>query len=589
MLKYVCTGILGILGLFSSLVIANTGDEEDISNGKNNSEIVSADNVEAPAVTEESADQTCAPFAGEHTKISDSKDTRIKSGLFNGLEGKRIRNIEFNTISVFDPNEPGDDHRLYLWLNNLHINTRPNVIRDQLLFRQGDPLDTSLVEESERILRTRDYLTNAYIVPITVCDEQVDLRVVTQDSWAIEPQFSVTRESEDTKTSIGLSDGNILGTGNNLTISYAESEERNLIGYDLKSPHVFGTQISTRFYYADTSDGRNSVVKIEKPFYALSTEWAGGLYSEDLVLRDIIRYRDEEINEYHHFSRYNNVYLGKGVDITNEYTQRWLTGFSHEEHEFTSVEETLLEIPLNRKIVYPWVEYQFVENRYGVFKNIRQIQRPEDIGLGQNVRLRVGYASKGMDNDDDVVRVIGNYTYALDVNDVHFLELGMEFNGHHYSTLDKMNSQILGTNFSYNFFRDEKNRWFVSASYFQGHDLAQYEELTVGDITGLRGYPTDYQRGNRRYIFTIERRYFSDIHLFNLVRMGAVVFFDMGKAWGLAEYGESPTLSDAGFGLRFSSSRVKIGSVARIDIATPLTDKNGISEYQVTIKVDKKF
>lgn len=567
MLKSVCFGALWIVWILPLAAYGNSGNESEL----------------------DADDSSCTPFAGTRKKVADSRNTRIKSGLFDNLAGKRIRHIKFKTISVFDPDEPGDDRRLYMWLNKLHINTRPGVIRNQLLFSEGDSLDILLVEESERILRTRDYLTNAYIVPVTVCSAQVDLMVVTQDSWAIEPQFSVTRESEDTQTGFGIADGNILGSGNSLTISYAESERRNLVGYDLASPHVFGTQISTRFYYADTTDGRNSIVKIDKPFYSLNTEWSGGIYAEDLVQKDSIRYRDDEINEYHHFSRLNEFYLGRATDIEKDHTQRWLIGFSHEEREFTPTDETLLEIPLDRKILYPWIEYQFLENRYGVFKNINQIQRPEDIALGHNLRLRLGYGSSSLDNDDDVVRLTGKYFYTLDINDLHFFEMGFQVNGYHYSSLDYMSSQILGSNLSYNYFQDEKNRWYASVSYFQGHDLAQYEELTVGDITGMRGYPTDYQRGNRRYVLTLERRYFSDIHLFNIVRMGAVVFFDMGKAWGLAEYGETPLLSDVGFGLRFTSSRVKIGSVARIDVAMPLNDKSGISEYQVTIGVDKKF
>lgn len=578
MLKYFSVGILLSLWLLHPMVYADSGSQAEISNDV--SEPVD------PAVLE---DKSCVPFSGAHKKIAESRNTRIQSGLFDGLENKRIRNIQFKTISVFDPDEPGDDHRLYLWFNKLHFNTRPHVISNQLLFKNGDNLNIHLVEESERILRTRDYLTNAYIVPITVCSEQVDLLVVTQDAWAIEPQFSVSRESEDTKTGFGIADGNILGTGNSLTVSYAESDERNLVGYDLASPHLLGTQVATRLYYADTSDGRNSIVKIAKPFYALSTKWAGGLYAEELVLRDSIRYRDEEINEYHHFSRFNEYYLGAATDIAQGHTQRWLGGISHEQHEFTPTDGTLMDIPTNSNITYPWIEYQFVENRYGVFKNINQIQRPEDIALGQSIRFRLGYAPTSFNNDDDVIRVISNYAYTLDVNDIHFFKIGMEFNGHQYSTLDDMNSQILGSSISYNYFQDEKNRWYASATYFQGHDLAQYEELTVGDISGLRGYPTDYQRGNRSYVITLERRYFSDIHLFNILRLGTVVFFDMGKAWGLAEYGESPLLMDVGFGLRFTSSRVKIGSVAHIDIAAPLTDKDGIKGYQVTIGVDKKF
>jgi hemolysin activation/secretion protein len=127
--------------------------------------------------------------------------------------------------------------------------------------------------------------------------------------------------------------------------------------------------------------------------------------------------------------------------------------------------------------------------------------------------------------------------------------------------------------------------------YEVGQDLAQYEELTVGDITGLRGYPTDYQRGDERYVFTVERRYFTDMHIFNLLRVGAVVFFDMGKAWGVEQYGYSPLLSNVGFGLRLSSSKVRIGNVVHIDIATPTFARNepGVGKYQLTVGAQSRF
>lgn len=125
--------------------------------------------------------------------------------------------------------------------------------------------------------------------------------------------------------------------------------------------------------------------------------------------------------------------------------------------------------------------------------------------------------------------------------------------------------------------------------YDLGQDLAQYEELTLGDITGLRGYPTDFQRGDESYVFTLEHRYFSDLHIFNLMRLGAVAFIDVGKAWGIEEYGYSPLLSNFGVGLRLSSSKVRIGNVVHIDIATPMTARDGVDKYQLTIGAKQRF
>ncbi|RYZ93352.1 MAG: hypothetical protein EOO68_21840, partial [Moraxellaceae bacterium] len=139
------------------------------------------------------------------------------------------------------------------------------------------------------------------------------------------------------------------------------------------------------------------------------------------------------------------------------------------------------------------------------------------------------------------------------------------------------------------YLQDEKNRWYARVEFGVGENLPQYKELTVGDINGLRGYPTDYLRGDKRYVFSLERRYFSDIHIFNLLRVGGVVFFDAGKAWGLPNEPESPLLSDVGIGLRFSSTKVRIGNVIHIDVAMPTKSQDGLSKYQLTIGAFERF
>lgn len=536
-------------------------------------------------------DPSCKSFYGQREKVADAKDSRIDSKLFDGLDDKYIRTIQFNTLSVFDENDPNENNWLYLSLNKLHINTRPNVVRAQLLFAEGELLNIKKVQESERILRRRPYLTNAYIVPVTVCADQLDIMVVTQDAWALEPQLSLSKESEGTKSGFAIADGNIFGTGNSLTIGYEENTQRNLISYDFSNPHIFNSQIATRIYYADTSDGRDTIFDISHPFYSLQTPWAAGFYTQDVTLEEPIRHMDEQINEFRHQTMHNRIYFGVATDVTPTHTQRWLVGISNEEDNFFVSNETLQAIPEQRKAVYPWIEYQYLENRYGVFKNVNQIQRPEDIALGQNLSFRLGYAGTQFDNPDDVIRYIGNYSNIMDFDSQHIFETTFELDGRHHSSDKGIDSTVAGINLTYNYFQDEKRRWYLGFRYDIGQDLAQYEELTVGDITGLRGYPTDYQRGDKRYVFTIERRYFTDMHIFNLMRVGAVAFFDMGKAWGIEQYGYSPLLSNVGFGLRLSSSKVRIGNVVHVDIATPISARNepGVGKYQLTVGAQSKF
>src|SRR5687768_10371602 len=136
-------------------------------------------NAESPASAE--TDPSCENFYGnleQLQQVDKAKNTRIDSHLFDNLEGKQIRNIQFNSLSIFDKDNPKETNALYMTLNKLHINTRPHVIRAQLLFREGEPLNVKKMQESERILRKRSYLTNAYIIPVVVCAEHVDVMVV---------------------------------------------------------------------------------------------------------------------------------------------------------------------------------------------------------------------------------------------------------------------------------------------------------------------------------------------------------------------------------------------------------------------------
>ncbi len=549
---------------------------------------VSGANAEELAIED---DASCAPFDSRRARelaITD-QHARVETKVFEGLEGKRIRHIHFNSLSIFDKDNPRENNRLYMFLNKLHVNTRPKVIEAQLLFEEGEALDVSRVEESERILRKRPYLTNAYILPLNICQDQVDLVVITQDAWALEPQFSVSKESEGTNSGFAISDGNILGSGNSLTVGYEENAQRNLVNYDFRNPHIFNSQIAVKLYYADTSDGRDTIVDVSHPFYSLQTPWSAGLYTQDVTQEEKIRHMDMEINQFQHQSMNNQVYFGFASEITDTYTRRWLFGFSNEEDNFYPTLETQQSVPLARKAVYPWVEFQLLENRFGVFKNVNQIQRPEDIALGQNFTFRLGYGGTAFDNTNDVIRYIGSYTNIAEVSKHHILEAGLTLDGRHYASLDKVSTAVASFSINYNYFQDEKRRWYMGLRYDIGQDLAQYEELTLGDITGLRGYPTDFQRGDESYVFTVEHRYFSDLHIFNLMRVGAVAFVDVGKAWGIEEYGYSPLLSNFGVGLRLSSSKVRIGNVVHVDIATPLSARDGVDKYQLTIGAKQRF
>jgi outer membrane protein assembly factor BamA len=100
-----------------------------------------------------------------------------------------------------------------------------------------------------------------------------------------------------------------------------------------------------------------------------------------------------------------------------------------------------------------------------------------------------------------------------------------------------------------------------------------------------------YQSGQRRALFTLEERVFTDPYIWRLFRVGGAVFFDAGRAWGgNAMNSVNPGwLSNAGLGLRIVSVRAAFSNVLHVDIAFPLNATADIRKVQFLVKTKASF
>jgi len=104
--------------------------------------------------------------------------------------------------------------------------------------------------------------------------------------------------------------------------------------------------------------------------------------------------------------------------------------------------------------------------------------------------------------------------------------------------------------------------------------------------------PGIISRGNRRFLGTLERRYFPDWHPFSLFRIGGVAFVDVGRAWfddGRRNGPDEGVLTDLGVGLRLASSRVEVDRMMHLDFAVPLDGDDRIDGFQVLLRGRTEF
>lgn len=113
----------------------------------------------------------------------------------------------------------------------------------------------------------------------------------------------------------------------------------------------------------------------------------------------------------------------------------------------------------------------------------------------------------------------------------------------------------------------------------------------MGDNTGVRGYPNDYQHGDNQWLFSAEIRNYPNINLYQLAELGWAVFTDVGQASGGPDQDNetSGPIGSVGIGARIYSSRSSYGNVAHIDLTLPFTSGAEVNSWEWRFQVKTHF
>jgi len=527
---------------------------------------------------------TCRIMEFEH----DIKDkATYHREAFAPYEGRTIGDISIVVNDVFDETDPREDKALYRLVNNIQINTKKSTIRNQLLFTEGDTINALKVEESIRILFGREYVMEAFAYVHEDCANDVNITIVIRDAWVIEPVFSYGREGGETSSNIGFRDANFLGSGNEVSLLYESNAERNKVIYRYKTHNFLGQRWEADFYHAELSDGVDSRFALEKPFYSANTLWAYGLESGSISLEYNTRYSGDIINKFTQKVDVDSLFLGKAIEREDEHSHRIKVGWTQENMTFSELDNTNL-LPENEEQIYPWIEFERITNNYRRYENFSYIGRESDVPVGTDFRVRVGVGHFG--NGERLYRVLARYSAAVSYSDTYVFQMNSSADLLREDATDSLRNSVVSVEGRYHYFINDKNRWYVKVGLSRGYNLAQFRQLAIGEVEGVRGYPLAYQRGDKRYVLNVERRFYSDLHWLNIVRLGAVVFFDMGRAWGIDEFPSDDVLKSVGFGLRLHSSKVGNPSVVHMNVGFPiLNDSDDLNDALFSISVESQF
>jgi hypothetical protein len=191
-----------------------------------------------------------------------------------------IRNIN---ISVYNPfgHKVQDtishiDNILENVANHVHITTRHWIVNNRLLFKKNDTLNALTLSESERLLRSAEFISDAriYVTKIKNSDS-VDVNVDVHDKWPITAPSFVSPQGGN----IRFRNQNLFGVGQQFEqyVGYKIPDVFDYSGY-YRIANLDNTYISSQMAYKTNVDGTSVGLSFDRAYFSPLATWAGGVF-----------------------------------------------------------------------------------------------------------------------------------------------------------------------------------------------------------------------------------------------------------------------------------------------------------------------
>ncbi|MBD3646814.1 MAG: BamA/TamA family outer membrane protein [Pseudomonadales bacterium] len=306
-------------------------------------------------------------------------------------------------------------------------------------------------------------------------------------------------------------------------------------------------------------------------------------------------FKGDEVTEIRQEVEEYILQLGFSRGLDDNLVKRWRIGYRYRSDEFSPGDELPPPdpFPWDREMSFPFVSFDVLQDNYTTAFNLDQIHRTEDLHLGYRFYNLLGYAATGFGSDSDRVVIEGLFSDTLIYNGNELWRHRLEWQG--ILNLDTDRSEDVTVAWETRYFRRQTSHrsFFASLQAVWSHNLNTHQQIVLGGLTGARGFENRFQAGDRRWSVTLEERMYTDVHLWNLLRLGWALFIDAGRAWepGVGDGLEDATLINAGFGIRLASSKAEAGRIAHIDFAFPLSNKDDpqVDSYLIAVNIKNAF
>jgi hypothetical protein len=523
-----------------------------------------------------------------------------------------VSHVFIDNHSIFDVDDLQESGSLgwaYELANTLHIRTRADFIRDEILLEEGDCYDPVLVEESGRILRSYPFIAQADVFAVEQPDGSKHLVVDTQDEWTTQLDLGVSLDDGVNLEVLELTEENFLGRGILLEGFLSQRREEQDVGARLEFPRLFGTRLDARLGAGTTRAGQFVSQLVRYPFVGEVGR---------LAMRQFYRRRDE-IFPFATGARTGLTHLALPVeDDRFELSVAARVGVPGNLTVFgMGVTRTTLDYPGFPGAVEAIRDREFGAGepapadlralldaqarplsttrinfilgqrnlRFARVRGLDALAGEQDVQLGSDIGLTLGrsvdaFTRQGLPTADDIFGRLRLFVGADPGTSYVFLNAAAQARqivsgeGQEDGWRDVMAEVDL-----YGYLRSRRlpgQTVFARLSASGGWLMDVPYQLTLGGREALRGWNEDEFPGAQRVVASLEDRILLPWPAPDFMDFGVTFFADAGRVWA----GEIPFGVDSGWkasvggGLRLGFPAGSRG-VARLDLAFPVLGGEG--------------
>lgn len=509
---------------------------------------------------------------------------------YSTFEGKTIRHINIETLDPFGysigDTITASQNFLMKTGNSLHIKTQLITIRNLLLIRQNQQFDSLLVKESERLVRSREYIRDvSFFVKTTAKNsDSVDIFIRVLDTWSIIPAGSASTSG----ITIDLTDKNFLGLGHGFQNVYSRNynKQRNSFVTNYSIPNIKNTYISTTLHYNILGqENFNRSLSIDRPFFSPLAKWAAGAYFTQQFREDSIRTTNLLFIPQRFKFNAQDYWAGNAIQLLKGNTEnsrstnfisavrflrvRYLekpTEMNDSLHMFSNENLYLASFGISTR--------KYVQDKY-IFK----FGYTEDVPIGKVLSLTGGY---------QVRNNIGRSYLGARISFGNYYPWGYLSTSCEYGTFFRASQTeqgVISVGAMYFTGMMEIGKWkfrqFVKQQLLIGLNRFSYDSLTINEDHGLTGFNSLGLSGTRRLLFTLQTQAYAPWNFIGF-RFGPFLTYSMGMLGDAsAGFKHSKVYSQIGLGVLIKNDNLVLNAFQISITFYPIIPGNGQNIFKM--------